>query len=207
MTTQQMYAPKDFQLSGLNGITDKTLEMHLALYRGYVKNTNLLIEELADMVRKKKASAADPGYAELKRHLGFEYGGMILHEYYFNNLAPKGKGEPSKNLKSALEKSFGGVEDWTADFAAVGNMRGVGWAVLYQDPVTGMLSNHWITLHDQGVPPSFKPLLVMDMWEHAFLPDYKPTGKDKYIEAFLSNVDWTVVNECLKNPASVRAAA
>ncbi len=171
-----------------------------------MKSTNLLTEQLAEMIKNKKASATNPAYSELKRHLGFEYGGMILHEYYFGNLAPKGKGDLSSQLKQALGESFGSFDAWKADFVAVGGMRGVGWAVLYQDPLTGQLSNHWIELHQEGVPSGFKPILVMDVWEHAFLLDYKPSERSKYIEAFFSNIDWDVVNKYFSNAAAIRAA-
>lgn len=204
---QHSYKARKFNLSGLKGISDQTLEMHFELYEGYVKNTNLLSEQLMEMVHKKKASGTNPAYSELKRHLGFEYGGMVLHEYYFGNLAPKGTGNISAQLKEAFEESFGSFDAWKTDFVAVGGMRGVGWAVLYQDPLTGQLSNHWIELHQQGVPSGFKPVLVMDVWEHAFLLDYKPSERSKYIEAFFSNIDWDVVNECFTSAAAVRPAA
>ncbi|MBI4524384.1 MAG: superoxide dismutase [Deltaproteobacteria bacterium] len=204
---QHAYKSRDFNLSGLQGISDRTLEMHFGLYDGYVKNTNLLTEQLLEMSHKKQALATNPAYSELKRHLGFEYGGMVLHEYYFGNLAPKGKESPSADLRRALEANFGTFEDWKRDFVAVGGMRGVGWAVLYQDPMTGQLSNHWIELHQQGVPSGFKPVLVMDVWEHAFLLDYKPSERSKYIDAFFSNIDWDVVNRCLTSTAAVRPAA
>jgi Fe-Mn family superoxide dismutase len=202
-----VYKPKKFNLSGLTGISDKTLEMHFALYDGYVKNTNLLTEQLLEMVQSKKASASNPAYSEIKRHVGFEYGGMVLHEYYFGNLAPKGKGNPSAELKRALEESFGSFEGWKTDFTAVGSMRGVGWSVLYHDPVTGQLSNHWIELHEVGVPSGFKPVLVMDVWEHAFFLDYKPSERSKYIEAFCSNINWEAVNKFFSSSAAVRPAA
>src|SRR5215468_12042618 len=182
--SQSLYKAKEFKLSGLKGISDRTLEMHLSLYEGYVKNTNALTEKLAEMTHKKKASAKDPAFAELTRRLGFEYGGMVLHEYYFDNLHPKGNGSPAKQLQDAFEKNFGGFEKWKQAFVAVGEMRGVGWAILYQDPATEKLSNHWIALHQDGVPSGFKPLLVMDVWEHAFVLDYTPSGRGKYIEAF-----------------------
>lgn len=204
---QPTYKPKTFNLAGLNGISDKTLEMHFALYQGYVKNTNLLTEQLMELAQQKKASATNPAYAELTRGLGFEYGGMVLHEYYFENLAAKGKGSPSKEFINALTQSFSSFDTWKEDFTAVGNLRGVGWAVLYLDPMTKQLSNHWITLHQDGVPSGFTPILVMDVWEHAFLLDYKPAERGKYIEAFLSNVDWTVVHNRLTNPVATRAAA
>jgi Fe-Mn family superoxide dismutase len=113
----------------------------------------------------------------------------------------------SGELKRVLEDSFENFDAWKTDFVAVGGMRGVGWAILYQDPLTGQLSNHWIELHQQGVPSGFKPILVMDVWEHAFLLDYKPSERSKYIEAFFSNIEWDVVNKCFSNSAAVRPAA
>jgi Fe-Mn family superoxide dismutase len=152
-----------------------------------------------EMAHTNEAVATNLAYAELTRRLGFEYGGMVLHEYYFGNLAPRGRGEPSDVLKKTIAHSFGSVETWKADFAAVGSLRSIGWAVLYQDPATCQLSNQWIELHQQGAPAGFKPILVMDVWEHAYLLDYKPAERGKYIEAFFSNVDWDVVHERLVN--------
>jgi len=192
MTTS--FKARSFPLSGLTGISDKTLEMHFGLYEGYVKETNQLTEQLAELAKAGKA-AKNPVYAEMNRHLGYEYGGMILHEYYFENLAPKGKGKPSAQLTKALEDTFGSFETWKADFMAVGGTRGVGWAVLFRDPITGRMTNQWITLHEQGVPAGYSPILVMDAWEHAFLLDYKPSERAKYIEAFFSNVNWEEVGE------------
>jgi Fe-Mn family superoxide dismutase len=192
MTTS--FKARSFPLSGLTGISDKTLEMHFGLYEGYVKETNLLTEQLAELAKAGKA-AKNPAYAEMTRHLGYEYGGMVLHEYFFDNLAPKGKGKPSAALTKAFEDTFGSFEAWKADFVAVGGLRGVGWAVLYRDPVTGRMTNQWITLHEQGVPAGYCPILVMDEWEHAFLLDYKPSERGKYIEAFFSNVNWDEVAE------------
>ena len=188
------FKARSFPRSGLTCISDKTLEMHFGLYEGYVKETNQLTEQLAELVKAGKA-AKNPVYAEMNRHLGYEYGGMILHEYYFENLAPKGKGKPSAQLTKALEDTFGSFETWKADFMAVGGTRGVGWAVLFRDPITGRMTNQWITLHEQGVPAGYSPILVMDAWEHAFLLDYKPSERAKYIEAFFSNVNWEEVGE------------
>ena len=205
--TQANYKARKFNLSGLKGISDETLKMHFGLYEGYVKNTNLLMEQIFEITRKKQPSGQDPAYAELTRRLGFEFGGMVLHEYYFENLAPKGKGNPSGELKRALDDCFEGYNNWKSAFAAVGEMRGVGWAILYQDPVTEQLSNHWIALHQDGVPSGFKPILVMDVWEHAFLLDYKPAERAKYIEAFFANVNWETIHNRLTTPAAVRAGA
>jgi Fe-Mn family superoxide dismutase len=205
--SQNGYKARDFKLSGLEGISDKTLEAHFALYQGYVKNTNLLNEQILEKIQKIKVGGTDPVYAELTRHLGFEYGGMVLHEYYFENLAPKGRGKPSNELSEAIKNCFGSFDSWKQAFVAVGEMRGVGWAILYQDPATARLSNHWVALHQDGVPSGFKPILVMDVWEHAFVLDFTPSGRSKYINAFFSNVNWEPVNERLKNPAALRAVA
>jgi Fe-Mn family superoxide dismutase len=205
--SQSSYKAKQFNLSGLDGISDETLKMHFGLYEGYVKNSNLLMEQISEMIGTKEASGQNPAYAELTRRLGFEFGGMVLHEYYFENLAAKGKGSPSGELKQILEKNFGDFDNWQMAFSAVGEMRGVGWAILYQDPVTEKLSNHWVALHQDGVPSGFKPILVMDVWEHAFLLDYKPAERAKYIEAFFRNVNWEVAHRRLTAEAAVRAVA
>src|SRR5581483_10906244 len=151
--------------------------------------TNLLNEQIAEMVEAGKTST--PAYAELKRRLGFEYNGMILHEYYFGNLKPNASELAAASpLRQALASAYGDFETWKKDFFAVGGMRGVGWAILFQDPVTGALTNQWITLHEIGNPAGFKPLLVMDVWEHAYLLDYKPAQRGDYINAFFENIDW-----------------
>jgi len=192
------YKAKQFNLSGLSGISDRTLEMHFKLYEGYVTNTNRLTEELAEMTHKGQTNT--PAYAEMTRRLGFEYNGMILHEYYFGNLKPKGSGQPAAGspAMTAIERSFGDWDTWLKDFKAIGLMRGVGWAIMFQDPMTGIVSNHWVTLHEIGSPAGFKPILVMDVWEHAFLLDYAPADRAQYIEAFFSNIDWDVVNARLQ---------
>jgi len=204
---QAAYKAKDFKLSGLDGISDKTLEAHFALYQGYVKNTNMLNEQIMEKIQNGAAGSKDPAYAELTRHLGFEYGGMVLHEYYFENLAAKGRGKPGKELTDALNSSFGDFEKWKQAFVAVGEMRGVGWAILYQYPATERLSNHWVALHQNGVPSGFKPIVVMDVWEHAYVLDFTPSGRSKYIDAFFGNVNWEPINQRLTNPAALRAVA
>jgi Fe-Mn family superoxide dismutase len=195
------YRAKKFELSGLKGISDRTLEMHFKLYEGYVEQTNVLHEKISEFLRDGRIDHEEmPAYSELTRRLGFEYNGMVLHEYYFGNLARGGGGDPRPDaeFRRAAQTSFGSYDVWKADFAGVGKMRGVGWAICYQDPVNGRLSNHWITLHEVGNVAGFTPLLVMDVWEHAFLLDYKPAERAKYIEAFFANVDWQAVEGRLR---------
>jgi Fe-Mn family superoxide dismutase len=197
MATQESYKARQFDLSGLNGISDETLDMHFKLYEGYVTNTNTLNEKIAKILEDGKVDQEEtPAYSELTRRLGFEYNGMVLHEYYFANMKKDGGGDPDKssNFFKAVESSFGEYAIWKADFFGIGKMRGVGWAVCSQDPVSGRISNHWITLHEVGNVAGFRPLLVMDVWEHAYLLDYKPSDRPKYIEAFFSNIDWASVD-------------
>ena len=122
--------------------------------------------------------------------------------YYFDNLkSGGGTGDPDLKTQfaKAVESSFGSYKIWKTDFVGIGKMRGVGWAITYQNPVNGRLSNHWISLHETGNVAGFNPVLVMDVWEHAYLLDYKPAERPKYIEAFFANIDWTTVGKRLKN--------
>jgi Fe-Mn family superoxide dismutase len=201
----KVYKPKSFNLSGLKGISDKTLEMHFKLYEGYVTNTNTLTERISAILADGKVDQEEmPVYSELTRRLGFEYNGMVLHEYYFGNMKAKAGGDPAKGseFRSAVERGFPSYEIWKADFVSVGKMRGVGWAICYLDPINGTVSNHWIELHETGNVAGFVPALVMDVWEHAFLLDYKPADRPKYIEAFLSNVDWSAVERRVETTSS-----
>ena len=208
MIATEPYRPKQFNLSGLKGISDQTLEMHFKLYEGYVKETNNLSEKIAEFLKDGKVDQEEmPLYSELKRRLGFEFNGMVLHEYYFENLKKGGGGEPERgsSFYKAAASSFGSYEVWKADFVGVGKMRGVGWAMCYENPANGQLSNHWISLHETGEIAGFNPVLVMDVWEHAFLLDYKPAERPKYIEAFFSNINWSAVEARLKTGKSDRA--
>jgi superoxide dismutase, Fe-Mn family len=203
------YKARQFDLSGLQGISDKTLEMHFKLYEGYVKETNNLTNRIAEFIQDAKVDQEEmPAYSELTRRLGFEYNGMVLHEYYFENLK-KGGGTgdptPTSQFTKAAETSFGSYDIWKADFVGIGKMRGVGWAICYENPANGRLSNHWITLHETGNVAGFIPILVMDVWEHAFLLDYKPAERPKYIEAFFSNIDWNAVSKRLRAETGLKA--
>lgn len=192
MSETKQYTARSWPaLKGLEGISDNQLEIHFGLYQGYVKNTNLLTEQLRGLTKDGKAAATNPAYAEMSRRLGFEYNGMILHEYYFDNLTPKGSAQPtSGKLFDAITASFGSFDTYLTDLKAIASLRGVGWAITFQDPNTKLLSNHWVTLHNDGNPAGFKPIVVMDVWEHAFMVDYKPSERGKYIEAYFKNLDW-----------------
>jgi superoxide dismutase, Fe-Mn family len=205
-----IYKPKNLNVSGLSGISDLTLQMHFKLYEGYVTETNKLNEKIGAILGDGDMDPEEmPAYSELTRRLGFEYNGMVLHEYYFTNLMSQALGDAPKTslFYKACKDSFGSYETWKRNFVGVGKMRGVGWAICYQNPVNGALSNHWISLHEHGNVSGFAPILVMDLWEHAFLLDYNPAERAKYIEAFFSNVDWQAVEKRLSQSKAPSGAA
>ena len=210
MSSIGSYKARQFNLSGLNGISDQTLEMHFKLYEGYVKETNNLTERITEFIKDGNVDQDEmPAYSELTRRLGFEYNGMVLHEYYFDNLQSgggTGNPQPTSEFQKAAAATFGSYDIWKADFVGIGKMRGVGWAICNQNPANGRISNHWITLHETGNVAGFSPILVMDVWEHAFLLDYKPAERPKYIEAFFSNINWTMVEERLKKNLGAQSA-
>lgn len=190
------YQAKDYnKLIGMEGFSETLLKNHFTLYQGYVNNTNRLMDSLSAMLKEGKQGTLE--YAELKRRLGWEFNGMRLHEYYFENLGGKGALNKSGRLANKLTEDFGGYEDWEKDFKACGTMRGIGWVILYQDNFSGKLLNQWINEHDVGHPAGCMPILVLDVFEHAFMIDYGLKRAD-YIEAFFRNIDWAAVENRLK---------
>ena len=185
------YSARDYgNLIGMKGFSETLLKNHFTLYQGYVTNTNKLTDLLGQMLNEGKTGT--PEYAELKRRMGFEFNGMRLHEYYFENLGGKTPLDKAPALAKKLADAFGGQENWLKDFKATGSMRGIGWAILYQDGMTGILFNQWINEHETGHLAGCRPLLVMDVFEHAFMIDYGLKRAD-YIEVFFNNVNWTAV--------------
>jgi Fe-Mn family superoxide dismutase len=190
------YTAKDYsKLIGLAGFSETLLKNHFTLYQGYVTNTNKLLDILGLMAKDGKTAA--PEYAELKRRLGWEFNGMRLHELYFENLGGKAALDPAGKLGRRIVEQFGDVESWEKDFRATGAMRGIGWVVLYEDTTNGRLINFWINEHDVSHPAGCVPLLVMDVFEHAFMIDYGLKRAD-YIEAFFKAIDWSAVGARLK---------
>ncbi len=190
------YSAKDYSnLIGMEGFSETLLKNHFTLYQGYVTNTNKLMDSLAAMLRDGKVGT--PEYSELKRRMGFEFNGMRLHEYYFGNLGGKGALDKSGKLGRKLAEDFGSYEDWEKDFKGTGAMRGIGWTILYQDNIAGKLFNQWINEHETGHPAGCIPLLVMDVFEHAFITDYGLKRAD-YIAAFFNNINWNAVESQLK---------
>jgi len=188
------YEVKDYgHLIGMEGFSETLLKNHFTLYQGYVNNTN----KMSDLLSGKAKDAANPEYAELKRRFGFEFNGMRLHEYYFENLGGKAPLSKSGALAKKLADAFGSYEAWEQDFRATGAMRGIGWAILYQDNITGWLFNQWINEHEVGHLAGCRPILVMDVFEHAYMTDYGLKRAD-YIESFFKSINWEAVGKRLR---------
>jgi Fe-Mn family superoxide dismutase len=154
-----------------------------------VTNTNKVLDSLDQMLRDNKTGM--PEYSELKRRLGWEFNGMRLHELYFDNLGGRSPLNKDGKLAQKLIDNFGSIENWEKDFKATGSMRGIGWCVLYQDTSDGRLINFWINEHDVSHPAGCNPILIMDVFEHAYLTDYALKRAD-YIEAFMKNANWSM---------------
>jgi superoxide dismutase, Fe-Mn family len=178
-------------LLGTPGMSDTLLKNHFTLYEGYVKNTNALVERLSALSREEGPMSTE--YSELKRRFGWEYNGMRLHELYFGNMKNGGVAhDPDSALCAKMKATWGSCEAWAKDFRATGAMRGIGWVILAYDKEADTLLNLWVNEHDAGHVVGATPLLVMDVFEHAFMLDYGLKRAD-YIEAFWKAVDWSVV--------------
>ena len=186
------YEPKNFDhLIGTLGFSDQLLKNHFTLYQGYVMNTNKLADMLSQMTGTEKIGT--PEYAEVKRRFGWEFNGMRLHELYFGNMKNGGAGLGNASaLSKKIIEDFGTCENWEKDFKAVGAMRGIGRTVLYHDQDNNGLFNIWVGEHDMGHLAGCVPLLVLDVFEHAYTLDYGIKKAD-YITAFMKAIDWGVV--------------
>lgn len=191
------YEPKNYDklIGNTPGIGDEVLKMHFKLYQGYVTNTNKLLQKLQEL--NEKGDTRSPEYAGLKRMLGWEFDGMRLHEYYFDNLGGKGVLDPGSALGKKIAEEFGSYDKWKTDFVSTGLIRGIGWVVLYVEPRQGRLINEWINEHDLGHLAGGTPLLIMDVFEHAYITQY---GLDRaaYVDAFFKNIDWSVAESRYK---------
>lgn len=184
------YEKKDFKkILGIDGLSDEILADHFTLYEGYVKNASKLTEQLSSL------DSSSVEYAELKRRFGWEWNGMRLHELYFENLTREANNlDKDSDLARKINDNFGSYEKWEKDFKSTGMMRGIGWIILYYDRENDKLFNSWINEHDLGHLSGATPLLVMDVFEHAFLKDYGLKKAD-YINTFMKNIDWGVAKD------------
>lgn len=194
------FEEKKFNIPKLKGISEKTIEEHLKLYSGYVKNSNLILEKLEEMMKESEKNAYAMG--EIQRRFGFEYNGMRNHEVYFASFEYDSKNlEEESDLKKQIEKDFGSFETWQNIFKSIGATRGVGWAMLYWDRKDQRLLNTWVDEQHLGQLQDCALILALDMWEHSYVSDYQPSGKKQYIEDFFANLNWQKIEENFKEAA------
>ena len=193
----EIFTPKTFQIEGLIGISSKSIEEHLKLYKGYVTNANLVLNKIKEYEKDLITNAYI--LSELHRRFAFEFGGMRNHEYYFASLVGGAKQLPiNSKLKVAIEKNGSTFESWLENFKALALTRGVGWAMLYFDKETEEVITQWVDEQHLGHLVNASPILALDMWEHSYLFDYIPAEKKNYIEAFFTNLNWEVIEENYK---------
>jgi len=191
------FEEKKFIVPALKGISVQTMEEHLKLYSGYVKHSNLILEKIEALTATPESAEAN-AYAlgEMQRRFGFEFDGMRNHEYYFGHLEggslPLAEGGA---LASAIAEEWGSFDAWLARFKAIAMTRGIGWAILYYDPSTKRLVNAWIDEQHFGHLTGLSPIIALDMWEHSFVADYKPSGKKAYVEDFFANLNWSTAEK------------
>lgn len=189
------YTAQTFNLGDLPGLSEKQIKAHIGLYEGYVKHINVLRDQIKELETNDKEKFA---YAimETRRRLGFEFNGMRMHEYYFTQLEGGAKAlSVDSALAGAVSEKYGSIENFITHFTSVGMSRGIGWSVLYADPAAHTVHTAWVSDHELGQLGGLPIILAMDMWEHAFMVDYLPAEKKTYIEAFLNNVNWGVVEK------------
>lgn len=192
------YQVKNFDhlLGKIQGLDDALLKMHFKLYEGYVNNSNTVLKKLQELTNAGQSRT--PEFAGLKRILGWEFDGMLLHEYYFENLGKTSDLKSDDPFMQKITQDFGGYDQWKADFISTGLMRGIGWVVAYIEPKSGRLLNEWINEHDVGHLAGAKPILIMDVFEHAYITQFG-LDRNKYIEVFFNNINWDAVSNRYKN--------
>jgi Fe-Mn family superoxide dismutase len=181
---------RPFDLSGVQGLSKKAIDLHLGLYKGYVDNLNKLIEQTA------KGSGSPLAMDGYNRRFAFEYNGVTLHELFFEQLAGRHR-QPlaDSDWAEAVKEQFGDFNGWKSKIEGLAATRGVGWVMTSRERGSSRLHNFWVDLHHLHMPAESRLVFVLDVWEHAFMIDFTPAQKGEYVKTVLENVDWAVVEQ------------
>jgi Fe-Mn family superoxide dismutase len=182
-------APKPLRHTEIPGFlsAEQIAPHHTAHYGGALKGYTAADARIEESV--KSGEALDPAaFGSLKRAINSKGNSVVLHEFYFDGLAPEAT-DPGQELRAAVEKRFGSLDKWSADFIASAK-EAAGWAMLVQHPVNGKLYNVVSDEHAMGVLWMAVPLVVIDTYEHAFYIDYQNRKAD-YVEKFMQHIDWS----------------
>jgi Fe-Mn family superoxide dismutase len=186
------YTARTFNLPELKGLSKEQIDVHLALYEGYVKHSNVILDTIKRL-REEDAEKNAFIINELRRRLSFEFDGMRMHEYYFEQFEHAVDVPDEKSpLRDAAEEKYGSWDGFLSHLKEVAGTRGIGWVVVYYDPTLRALHTAWVGDHEIGQFAGVPIILAIDMWEHAYMVDYRPADKKSYVEAFLENVNWNV---------------
>jgi Fe-Mn family superoxide dismutase len=192
------YEEKKFNIGELKGISAKTIEEHLKLYSGYVKNLNGIFTQIGELMVDPAKNAYMLG--ELHRRIGFEFNGMRNHEVYFDLLSDGPHELPENSeFRKTIEKQAPSLDAALIGFKTLAMTRGIGWAILYWDKKSEQLVPAWVDEQHLGQLQGCSPVLALDMWEHSFVADYQPSGKKQYVEDFFANLNWNKVEENFLN--------
>lgn len=188
------YQEKKFNLPELDGISKTSVDAHLGLYAGYVKNFNAISAAIEDLLSDPQKNSL--AISELRRRHSFEFDGMKLHELYFNQFEGGAQALTADSpLAQALTKHWGSAQAAVDRVRQTGMMRGPGWSILYFNPDNGAFHMGFVGEQHQGHFATLPIILALDVWEHAYLLDYGTAGKDKYIEAFFKNINWSACEQ------------
>jgi len=188
------YEAKKFDLPELKGLSEKQIKVHLGLYEGYVKHVNLIMTTIA-AYGKTEDEGGRYAIAELRRRLAFEFDGMRMHEYYFEQFEGEKGSDSASGLAKAAAEKYGSGGNFIAHIKEVAGSRGIGWVVVYYDPRGATIHTAFVNDHELGQLAGLPILLALDLWEHAFMVDYVPAEKKNYVGAFFDNLNWSVVEK------------
>lgn len=196
------FEEQKFNIPALKGISTKNIEEHLKLYAGYVKHANLILEKIPEYRGYAKEDTFAPyAVGEIQRRFSFEFNGVRNHEVYFRSFEGGAKPPAADGLRAAISERWGSFDTWLSEFKAIALTRGIGWAMLYFDPISKQLLNAWVDEQHLGQLQACTLILGLDMWEHSYVADYQPSGKKNYIEDFFANLNWEVIEENFKKSA------
>lgn len=179
---------KDYShLQNIGQISNEAMQMHFKLYEGYVNNVNLINEKLETLEKNS------PEWNELHRRFGWEWNGMRNHELFFDSLSVKKNIDVPEKILKIISENFGSFENWKNDFVSQCKIRGIGWVMLVQDNKTGELINTFVNEHDAGMLSDVKIILLVDIFEHAYVKDFG-ANRVPYIESIFEHIDWSIVD-------------
>lgn len=199
------YTPKTFNLPALTGLSEKQIKVHLALYEGYVKHVNLIMS-MSNMYGKTEDEGGKYSLAEFRRRFAFEFNGMRLHEYYFEQFEGEKGGSPESALAKAAAEKYGSGEEFIGHIRSIASSRGIGWVIVYADARANTIHTAFVNDHEIGTLAGLPIVLALDLWEHAYMVDYVPADKKNYIDAFFANLNWSVVEERFAKAIQTSAA-